>query len=719
MGLLLAAGISISFENLYASFNTIDDLVHYANYHYEYPKSDNNDWIDPDYTSFYEKMYNPPWFTRIINWIKGLFGFSAPPKWDANQFQSLLKDVTEWRCKKLKRVVERSISIGTGDYCFVWGDLHGAFHSFVRDLQELHRQGVIDKNLKIKNKKTYFVLLGDAISRSPYSLEMLHTILLLMHRNPNNMIYLRGNHERKRHWEGFGMRRAIQAYFKTRKEAVIKDMPLVREINNFFDVLHDILFIEHKGNGDKICCSSSGSAEKLANNKNIVLLLQGEARVDTLQDRRGVSFMGHLGNFAQWSLLSCPTDVYLRFFKFHYDSFVELKMGPKIESSVLIVHERDVQTGDKFSKSYYSPIFGYPLKDEKNDLTNKTIVKVGSSLALTGILGPLGREVRNGIEAAFCEYNKEDNDILIKPVFLDDGYVPRRAAANVNTLNKGYGVDVLLTPTGTPTLLFYLDEVKKNEINVLFPYTGGFQFRKKEIPGIVNFRASYTQEAKRSIDYLVQKHGIRKFAFFFQDDAYGRPLALAAQEELKKYGITEWLDLRHLRVQSNFDKEIKKMKEFMPEAIGCFASHFPTVEFISQLGTDYFWGKIIFGVSFLYSDAFKTFLHERGIKFVATSVVPDPHIDQSQISLDHRKAMEKFGRYPSTNSLEGYITASLFIDAILKISPPITKEKIIAHFENMYEYPLKGMQFTFDPERRQLSQTIWIKTLDDKWIKYN
>ena len=707
----------ILFGNLYPSFNTIDDLIQYTNYYNEYPKSDTNDWIDPDYSSFYRKRFNPPWLTRVFETIKGFLWFSTPPKWDVDQFKFLLKEVTEKHRATLQRASDRTISIGTGDRSFIWGDLHGAFHSFVRDLQELNRQGVIDKNLKIINEKTHCVILGDAISRSPYSLEVLHTILLLMHRNPKNMIYLRGNHERTHHWEGFGMRRAIKAYFEAWKESVIKKTPLIKEINAFFKVLPDGLFIEHKGNGDKVYCSLVGETKKIENSPKIVLLLQGEARTDTLQERRGLAFMGHLNNFAQWSIMSCPTEVYLQFFKFYYDSFVELKMGLTVESSVFIAHERDVRGSNKFHESFYNPIFGYPLKEAKSDITNKKIIKIGSSLALTGILGPLGHEVRNGMESAFYKYNKETNDTLIRPIFLDDGYVPRRAAANVETLRGTYGIDTLLTPTGTPTLLFYLDKVKKNDVSVLFPYTGGFQFRTKEIPGIVNFRASYTQEAQKAIDYLVQEHGIRRFAFFFQDDAYGRPIALAARERLKKYGITEWLDLRYLRVQSHFVEAIKKMKEFMPEAIGCFASHFPAMEFISQLGTDYFWGKVLFGVSFLYSDAFKTFLDERGIKFVASSVVPNPKEDKSPVSIEHCRAMKNFGQYPSTNSLEGYIAAELFIDAVKKIAPPITREKVIAHFEKMKEYPFKGMSLTFDPETRQLSQAVWLKTLNDKWIK--
>jgi ABC-type branched-subunit amino acid transport system substrate-binding protein len=710
--LLIAGGF-----NLHGSFNTLSDLTRYADYHYEYPKSDNNDWIDPDYTSFYKKIYHPSLLQNIVNGIKKFFGFSSVPKWDSEQFKTLLKEVTKRRGKKLLRTIERTISLDTGSRCFVWGDLHGAFHSLVRDLQELKNKDVIDENLKIIKENTHFVMLGDAVSRSPYSLETLHTILLLMHRNPNKVIYLRGNHERRSHWEGFGMRRAIKAHFKAWKESVVKDVPLIKEINSFFAVLHDILFIEHKGNGEKACCASSGFAKKLMLDNNIVLLLQGEARVDTLQDRRGLTFMGHLGNFAQWSLISCPTEVYQQFFKFHYDSFVELKIGPSIASSVLALHDRDVKNARKFGEKFYNPVFGYPLKEAKNDLTNKTIVKVGCTASLTGIIGPLGRETRNGMESAFCLYNKEENDVLIKPIFLDDGYVPRRAMKNIKRLHESYGVDLILTPTGTPTLLFYLDKVKNKDVAVLFPYTGGAQFRQKDISGIVHFRASYAQEVEKIIDYLVAEYGIRKFAFFYQDDPYGYPIAMAAHEELKKYGITKWLDIQHLRVQSDFADEIKKIKEFMPEAIGCFTTHFPASEIISQLGTDFFWGKILFGVSFLYSDAFKTFLRERGIRMVASSVVPDPQVNQSQVSIEHRKAMEKFGRYPSTNSLEGYISASLFIDAISKVTPPITKEKVIAHFEGMEEYPFKGMSLTFDPEKRQLYQAVWIKTMDNKWIR--
>ncbi|MFC1842346.1 ABC transporter substrate-binding protein [Candidatus Dependentiae bacterium] len=697
-------------------FENLKDLEKYSLSYTQDYKIENNSWRDPLFINFYKKTLKPSFSKKILVAL----GIKKDPIWNPKSFKNLLEKVTlNRKNKKLKSPFDQEIKLKKGDRCIVWGDLHGAFHSMARDLIKLHKMKILDDNLKIIPKNVYFIILGDAISRSPYSLELLNILLLLLDKNPEKVIYLRGNHEKNDHWKNFSMRRAIIVMF-WEIDKINPNVNTVNAINQFFSTLPDSLTIKIPGEkNDKIFCTYKNRKKRLKNDPNIKFVLSGEKRLDVLKKSSGMEFVGYTVGAATWSILSCPTVVYKRFFNFFYDSFVELTIGQSAATSILTLYNRDTRIKNSlYKQTNYNPVFGYKLAHKVSDMQSKNIYTFGSTMSLSGIVGPLGRENKLGLETALLVNNTSKSNNLIKPLILDDEYIPRLALANVKTIFKKYKIDTIVIPTGTPTLAHYLDMVKSGDIAVLFPYTGAIQFRKKEIKNIVNFRASYTDEIKSSINYLVKKRGIKSFAFFYQNDSYGQPIAQAAIEELKKLGIKKWLRLPHRRTQLKFKSIIEKIKKDMPEAIGCFSSHSPTKEFITQLGTDFFSGRVLFGVSFLYSQAFQRFLNNRGIGFVLTMVVPDPFTSQLEIVKEFRKNMDTRGFDINSNSLEGYIASSLLIDAINKIQKPFTKEKILKHFELMKNYPFKGLNLTFNPDTRDLSQPVWLRTVEQTWIKY-
>jgi len=695
------------------SFETLQDIKKYAAFYPEFPQRDNDDWIDPEYITYYKKIFRRSFINKVLTNLR----IKKEPFWNIDKFKNVLEMVTKIRIGAgLKNDVNISQLVEKSDKFIIWGDLHSSFHSLVRDLSDLEKHKLIDNNLKITDNNIRFIFLGDTVGRSPYCLQVLNVILLIMEKNPDKTFYLRGNQENRNYWENFSLRRALK--FMAKKNGGI---PLVKEINLFFSTLpKNMYLIDKKNKKDKICCSHSSVSKKTLDDIGVKFIILGEKRFDILKEREGLSFLGYTRGAATWSLMSCPNEIYRTFFNFHFDSYLELEIGDSISTSVLISHQRDVRDtkNPEFSHKHFNPIFGFEIKKELITTKNQKIANIASTMSLTGVTGPLGREVKHGVETSFFFSNCEKAKKLIKPTIFDDGYVPRIALSNVKDILNRYSIDKLVIPTGTPTLSIYLDLVKQGKIAVLFPYTGAPKFRKKDIKNIINFRASYTNEVKAAIKYLIKTHGVKNFAFFYQNDSYGRPIAEAAQKILKDHGITKWLDLPHLKTQSDFKYLAKKIKEIGPSAIGCFSSHFPTQEFINQLGPQFFLGRILFGVSFLYSSAFQRFLENRGIDFILSSVIPDPFNSNIEIVQEHKKLMLKRGFIPNLNSLEGYIAASLFRDAIEKISPPFTKEKIINYFEGLKNYKYKGLTLTFNPEERDLSQPVWIRSLEKKWIEY-
>lgn len=69
-------------------------------------------------------------------------------------------------------------------------------------------------------------------------------------------------------------------------------------------------------------------------------------------------------------------------------------------------------------------------------------------------------------------------------------------------------------------------------------------------------------------------------------------------------------------------------------------------------------------------------------------------------------------------SLEAYITTNILADILKKIGKTPTKDNIIKYIETLKNYTFKGLTLTFDPQRRDLAQYVWIETGKNvQWIQ--
>jgi len=77
----------------------------------------------------------------------------------------------------------------------IFGDHHGSFHTFFRNLLRLHIMMVLDFKTMIINEPYILVFLGDIVDRGRYAVEILDIIFQLICNNPDKIILNRGNHE--------------------------------------------------------------------------------------------------------------------------------------------------------------------------------------------------------------------------------------------------------------------------------------------------------------------------------------------------------------------------------------------------------------------------------------------------------------------------------------------------------------------------------------------
>jgi ABC-type branched-subunit amino acid transport system substrate-binding protein len=397
--------------------------------------------------------------------------------------------------------------------------------------------------------------------------------------------------------------------------------------------------------------------------------------------------------------------------------------GKILNSSIVELYGRNRFAQEPFRlKESLEINLGTPLAVTAENLNfSEKQIFVGSSLDLSKSNLIMGDRVRTGILLGIKQANgsPELKGMEIKDVILDDRYTPFRARHNVEMLQRDFGIDTLLLPIGTPTLLAVRDLIVSGSILAAFPVTGSMFWRHPEAKGAVNYRPSYDIEVEKLIDYLTKEYSFKIFAFFYQEDEYGIDCMKKAREVLKAKGIEKWIELPYTRNTTDFTKQRDLLKNEQVEALGCFSTSQPTQEFLRQVGVENLATVKVFALAFAVDDTFEAFVKkELGLKCLFSRAVPNPKLSKLGIVQEYRHLMDELKKPYDVYSLESYICTTLLCEMIKKSPNNVTHLTLLAQLEALNNYDLKGLTFTFDPSDRQISKRIWFDFQDGAdWLQ--
>jgi branched-chain amino acid transport system substrate-binding protein len=378
---------------LYPFFDTLNSITQYANSLDENPTKDNNDWLNPDYSSFH-KTQLPNIFSDALAKI----GIKKRQFWNARDFKKLVETIVKKR-ELLGNVDDFYIKMTpTPETRYViWGSLHGAFHSLLRDLQDLKEKGVINDELKIIQPNYYFVFNGNVIDRSAFILETLTLVLRLMEENPEKVFYLKGDHENKELWHNFGLKRELEIRahgFSNEK------IPLSALINQFFNTLPLALYlissekneiqalrISHYGSNEILELNEENYAGYLEQPQELTVdtyklnfkkpatskvdfkaIVRGKDRAINYELTDGLKTTDAEKGATTWTVFSSPTATFRAVLDFFYDVFVIITTKPKMDDWTIALYNRDVRTSSAtFSKKReLGLVSGQPIAANNN-----------------------------------------------------------------------------------------------------------------------------------------------------------------------------------------------------------------------------------------------------------------------------------------------------------------------------------------------------------------
>lgn len=346
-------------------------------------------------------------------------------------------------------------------------------------------------------------------------------------------------------------------------------------------------------------------------------------------------------------------------------------------------------------------------------------IVLGMSTALTGPVADLGQNIRLGVLAGFDRANRTGGvrGRALRLVALDDGYEPARTAPNIHRLIEVENVLAVIGDVGTPTAIAALPITQEHKTLFFAGFTGAGALRQ-EPPAryVINYRASYAEEIEAMVESLLTRGGLKieDIALFTQRDGYGNAGYSAAIASLKRHGLTDENQVKHVGYQRNtlaVENALATLlyAEHPPRAVIMVGAYAPCARFIT-LAEESGLHALFLNVSFVGSESLAAALDSLPARVIVTQVVPQAVDASVPVVREYHEDLAKVDPHasPVCSGLEGYIAARLFVRALETIPSLPTREGVVDALERLGEFDLGlGAPLKLDARNHQASHRVW------------
>jgi ABC-type branched-subunit amino acid transport system substrate-binding protein len=333
-------------------------------------------------------------------------------------------------------------------------------------------------------------------------------------------------------------------------------------------------------------------------------------------------------------------------------------------------------------------------------------VRIGMVNAQSGPAAALGLGMHSGAQAYFDRINAQGgvNGRRITLLSQDDGYEPDRTAAHTRDLLNNQQAFALLGYVGTPTSRAALPLALKAQVPYLFPLTGAEFLRTPAKPGVFNVRASYIEETEHLVERLTTDLQLRKIAILMQDDSFGESVKSGLNGALSKRGLSLHAEARVLRNSLQVTQAIHALQHAQPEAVFFVGTYKQLAAAVKEAKAQGFNARFL-SVSFIGSERLIEIAGLDAEGVYITQVVPSPH-DSSIALVKAYQADLPSGDF-SHVSLEGYISAAVFVQALKNAAEPLTRDSFLDALEHL-ETDLGGFKLSFTRNDHQGSSAVYL-----------
>lgn len=326
-------------------------------------------------------------------------------------------------------------------------------------------------------------------------------------------------------------------------------------------------------------------------------------------------------------------------------------------------------------------------------------ITLGQSGAQSGPLAELNKEYLAGANLYFTQINERGgvNGRRIRLITLDDAYDPNKAAENVQRLIEQQQVFALFACFGTGPSLKAAPIATAAKVPFYAPYTGAEALREPLNPYVFHVRASYRQEIEKVVDHLT-KLGIQAIGVVHHADPFGLAGLEAATGALARRGLKPAVVAPITSGGNDAAETVQKLAAANPAAVIMVTagnSSSALLKAIQHAGIQ----PMLYGLSVISSTQLIRDLGDKAHGLVIAQVMPSPFRIDYPFVRDYRQAAEKAGLPYAYASLEGYLAARSFTEALRRSGRELTREKLVNTLETMSDWDAGGLRLAFSPRR--------------------
>jgi branched-chain amino acid transport system substrate-binding protein len=349
-----------------------------------------------------------------------------------------------------------------------------------------------------------------------------------------------------------------------------------------------------------------------------------------------------------------------------------------------------------------------------------TEVLFGMHTDLSGPAATYGVSSSNGVKMRFDEVNAAGgvHGRKIRLIVEDQGYQVPKAVQACNKLINRDKVFAFVAPLGTPmNNACFKDEIAAGVPN-LFPLSAARSmyepFERLKFYGA----ASYVDQIRSGINYLVTKQGKKNVCVMYQDTDFGKEILEGAKEQAEKMKIKLVETAAHKPTDQDFTASLTKLK-----AAGCDLIAMGTIvrdtivpyTAARKMG----WNDVVFlGAASSYDSFVGAAPGMDG--FYAMGLTEMPYADSKLESVRQFVAAykEKFKVDPNIGAVYGYVAADLTVQGLNNAGKNLTTDSFIAGLEGIKDYHdiFGGPPVTFGPKIRQGANSSFLAEIKGgKW----
>jgi len=334
--------------------------------------------------------------------------------------------------------------------------------------------------------------------------------------------------------------------------------------------------------------------------------------------------------------------------------------------------------------------------------SDRSPIRLGQSAPVSGPLARVGIAVRDAALAVFAEVNAQGGigGREIELVTLDDEDRAERTAVNVKLLASQYQVVALFGFVGAGAHRAGARGAAEEGLPYIAAFSGSQELRSGTLPWIYNLRAGHLDE----IEYIARhthQIGIRRVSLVSEYNSQGWELrdALISSFEARGDSVASISSIDHEGSKYSLPGAVSSVLAGEPQAILLGADYVASARFVEAVRQAGFTG-IFYTLSTVGGNALMDTLGAQAAGLSVTQVVPFPWTSSSAIGRHFQAFCARHKIEASFASMEAYLGASLFVDA-LRRTREVTPAKLAEALDSLPSRDFGGFVGAFYGKSRR------------------